>query len=251
VNLVVNARDAMPGGGTLTISTRHVDVDVAPSGVDLTPGRYATLSVVDTGSGMDAETRTRAFEPFFTTKEKGRGTGLGLATVYGIVKQTGGDVAVESTPGEGTTFTVFLPLDDTTPALEEPDGPAVEQPESDAATILLAEDEDVVRDLLFQILEQRGYNVLAARDGEEALTLADRHAGPIDLLVTDVVMPRLSGRELAERLEQRLPDLRVLFLSGYTDDAVVRHGVVEHAVPFLQKPFTAAALAEAVRGALA
>jgi PAS domain S-box-containing protein len=251
VNLVVNARDAMPGGGTLTISTGYAHVDGAPGGADLTPGRYAALSVVDTGSGMDAETRTRAFEPFFTTKEKGRGTGLGLATVYGIVKQTGGDVVADSAPGRGTTFTVFLPLDDTHPALEEPASPTVAQPEGDAATILLAEDEDVVRELLFQILAQRGYRVLAARDGEEALTLASQHAGRIDLLVTDVVMPRLSGRELAERLEQRLPDLRVLFLSGYTDDAVVRHGVIEHAVPFLQKPFTAAALADAVRGALA
>jgi PAS domain S-box-containing protein len=250
VNLAVNARDAMPRGGTLTLVTRALELrpgHEAPR--ELPPGSYAALVVSDTGHGMDEETRAHVFEPFFTTKEKGKGTGLGLATVYGIVKQTGGDITVESVPGRSTTFTVYLPVDTSgsRPADAPEDGEATR---GGSETILLAEDEAVVRDLIMQMLEQRGYTVLPAGDGIEALDVAAEHPGAIDLLVTDVVMPRLSGRKLAEHVTRDHPGVRVLYISGYTDDAVLRHGVLEANTPFLQKPFSAQALARAVRTAI-
>jgi PAS domain S-box-containing protein len=250
VNLAVNARDAMPGGGALTLTTTAVELQPGRDApVELPPGSYAALAVADTGHGMDDRTRAHAFEPFFTTKENGKGTGLGLATVYGIVKQSGGDITVHSVPGRSTTFTIYLPVD------ASEGNPADPRDEADVAgggaeTILLAEDEDVVRDLITQMLEQRGYTVLSARDGIEALDMASEHGGAIDLLVTDVVMPRLSGRKLAEHVTRDHPGMRVLYISGYTDDAVLRHGVLEANMPFLQKPFNAEALARAVRGAI-
>jgi signal transduction histidine kinase/ActR/RegA family two-component response regulator len=250
VNLAVNARDAMPRGGTLTLTTKSLEVGHgAGTPSELSAGSYAALVVADTGHGMDEDTRAHAFEPFFTTKEKGKGTGLGLATVYGIVKQTGGDIEVESEPGRGTTFTVYLPVDSSGARLPDTreDG---ERAAGGDETILLAEDEDVVRDLITQMLEHRGYTVLAARDGIEALDVAAEHSGAIDLLLTDVVMPRLSGRQLAEHVTRDHPGIRILYISGYTDDAVLRHGVLEAHTPFLQKPFTADALARAVRGAM-
>jgi nitrogen-specific signal transduction histidine kinase/ActR/RegA family two-component response regulator len=250
VNLAVNARDAMPRGGTLTLATRTVQLPPgADAPGDLAAEGYTALTVADTGHGMDDDTRGHVFEPFFTTKENGKGTGLGLATVYGIVKQTGGDITVDSEPGRGTTFTISLPVDTSgsRPADARADGEVVR---GGVETILLAEDEGVVRDLITQMLEQRGYTVLSAGDGIEALDVASEHSGAIDLLVTDVVMPRLSGRELAEHVTRDHPAMRVLYISGYTDDAVLRHGVLEAYTPFLQKPFTAETLARAVRVAM-
>jgi two-component system cell cycle sensor histidine kinase/response regulator CckA len=235
MNLAVNARDAMPQGGRLSILTRDV-------------GRYALLAVTDTGCGMTEEVKAHLFEPFFTTKGPGEGTGLGLPTVYGIVKQSGGHVEVESEVGVGTTFRVYLPQAEGTPTEEKPNGEG--SPPRGSETVLLAEDEDGVRTLIRQVLQAGGYTVLEARDGADALWLAGRHRGPVDLLITDVVMPGLDGRGLAERLSQRYAGLRVLYLSGYTDDAVVRRGVSQEKVHFLQKPFSPAALARKVREVL-
>ena len=245
VNLVVNARDAMPGGGTLTVATANVLVepgDRSPEAVDVAPGPWVRLTVEDTGHGMDEPTLSRIFEPFFTTKDKGRGTGLGLATVHGAVQQAGGHVRVQSAPGAGTRFTVWLPRDR--------GGPEPEAAASDAAatggreTILLAEDDSQVRSLAARILSDRGYRVLPAADGLEALRAADGHQGPIALLATDVVMPGLGGLGLAETLRSRRPRLRVLFLSGYPE------GGVEPGAAFLSKPFTPDQLATAVRQVL-
>jgi PAS domain S-box-containing protein len=250
LNLAVNARDAMPRGGTLTLATKALELGPgADAPAEPAPGHYAALTVTDTGHGMDDDTRGHVFEPFFTTKEKGKGTGLGLATAYGIVKQTGGDITVDSQPGRGTTFTIALPVDTSGARLPEA-RPDREHARGGVETILLAEDEELVRDLITEMLELRGYTVLSAGDGIEALDVAAEHSGAIDLLVTDVVMPRLSGRELAEHVARDHPGMRVLYISGYTDDAVLRHGVLEAHTPFLQKPFTAEALARAVRVAI-
>jgi PAS domain S-box-containing protein len=240
LNLAVNARDAMPRGGRLSVATGEVQSDEG--------GRWVTLAVTDTGCGMTEEVKAHLFEPFFTTKAPGKGTGLGLSTVYGIVKQSGGHIEVESQPGAGTTFRIYLPRAEG-PA--EAEGPAASQvvPRGHE-TVLLAEDEQAVRALARQVLLSGGYAVLEAGDGAQALWLAERHRGPIDLLVTDVVMPGLGGRGLAERLGAARPGLKVLYLSGYTDDAVVRHGVSREAVQFLPKPFSAAALAQKVREVL-
>jgi signal transduction histidine kinase/CheY-like chemotaxis protein len=246
VNLVVNARDAMPAGGRIEIATGLTE---QPSGnsLGLSGGAYASLTVADSGVGMDSETRARIFEPFFTTKETGKGTGLGLATVYGIVAQSGGGIAVESTPGRGTTFTIYLPV----PTPREVVSPVPDAAElTGSHTILLAEDEDIVRELVTAILEQRGYNVLAAEDGERALSVAAAFPKRIDLLVTDVVMPRRGGRDLATALVTERPEVKVLFMSGYTDDAAIRRDVLDVGIPFLQKPFSADELAEAVVSAL-
>jgi PAS domain S-box-containing protein len=250
LNLAINARDAMPQGGRLTVEVQVVELDGAYAAAHLRvrPGAYALLAVSDTGVGMDAATRARAFEPFFTTKGE-KGTGLGLATVYGVVEQSGGHVAVYSEPGRGTTFKVYLPLvpdGAEAPAPRAPAGP----PPRGSETVLLAEDEGVVRALARQVLESHGYTVLEAGDGRQALNLAGLHAGPVHLLVTDLVMPGAGGREVAERLRAQRPGLKVLYLSGYTDDAVVRHGVLEAEADFLQKPFTPAALARKVREVL-
>jgi two-component system cell cycle sensor histidine kinase/response regulator CckA len=251
MNLSVNARDAMPQGGRLTIETRNVTLDEAYAAThpDVRPGNYVMLAVCDTGTGIVPQTKARIFEPFFTTKGPGKGTGLGLAVVHGIVKQTGGHVEVYSEVGKGTTFKIYLPV------IEEqlPAGTSVHalglMPRG-TETVLLVEDEDALRALARHVLESCGYTVLEAADGREALRVAEGHLGPIDLLVSDVVMPHLGGRQLAERLAVMKSGMKVMFLSGYTDDAVVRHGVLEAEFAFLQKPFTPPALAQKVREAL-
>ena len=254
MNLAVNARDAMPQGGRLTIETANVELDSSFTyhSVVLAPGKYVMLAVTDNGCGMDAKTQAHIFEPFFTTKEKGKGTGLGLATVYGIVKQSGGYVWVYSEPGRGTSFKIYLPRIE-----EEAYQPVKDRrPESKAVlrgseTVLLVEDEDGVRQLAREYLEASGYTVMEAGDGRKALEMAERNAGPIHLLMTDVVMPGVSGRELAERIEKLRPGIKVLFMSGYTDQAVVHHGILEDDAVLLQKPFTLATLAEKLREILA
>jgi CheY-like chemotaxis protein len=206
------------------------------------------LAVSDTGSGMDQETQERIFEPFFTTKDVGKGTGLGLSTVYGIVKQSGGYIRVISEPGQGTTFKIYLPrMDDSTTATVETQEISVPR---GSETILLVEDEDVVRGLTKKILMQAGYNVLDAKGGEEAIRMCRAHHGPIELLVTDVVMPELSGKEVADRLLELRPTIRILFMSGYTDEAIIQHGVLDANVEFIQKPFTWIALTRKVRDVL-
>jgi signal transduction histidine kinase/CheY-like chemotaxis protein len=250
MNLVVNARDAMPTGGRLTIETDNVDLDESYAGIhaDAQAGKHVLLAVSDTGCGMDSATRERVFEPFFTTKGPHQGTGLGLSTVYGIVRQSGGHVEVYSEPGHGTTFKVYLPRAQDVPQPASSHDYGTDRSRGQE-TILLVEDEDAVRVMSSNVLEKQGYKVITARDGEEALQHLDRHMG-IDLLATDVVMPRLSGRELAERFLDRLPHAKLLYLSGYADDAVIQHGVLEADVPFLQKPYTAETLARKVRDVL-
>jgi two-component system cell cycle sensor histidine kinase/response regulator CckA len=251
MNLVVNARDAMPTGGKITIELGIVTVDPSwlPDHPTLQPGPHVRLVVSDTGRGMDEETRLQVFEPFFTTKETGRGTGLGLSIVYGVVKQLGGDIQVYSELGVGSSFKVYLPRVPGAAETETDDAPGLRLTPG-AGTILLAEDEDELRELAKEILETSGYEVLATANGAEALERAAAHVGPIDLLLTDVVMPGLSGGELARRLRAVRPDTRVLYMSGYPDDAIVRHGVLDAAEAFLQKPFSVVDLAERVRRAI-
>jgi PAS domain S-box-containing protein len=251
LNLVVNARDAMPKGGKLTIETANFEMDSEYAGkhVGVQAGSYAVLAVSDTGTGMDDKTKARVFEPFFTTKEKGKGTGLGLSTVYGVVKQSGGNIWVYSELGRGTTFRVYLPQlkTEVTPTEKPTIEPA---PLGGSETILLVEDEDVVRGLARKILEEAGYKVLDASGGKEAINLCQEHTEPIHLLLTDVVMPETSGKEIAERLSTLLPATRVLFMSGYTDEAIVHHGVLDSNVEFIQKPFSPVALIRKVRQVL-
>ncbi|HEV3142374.1 MAG TPA: response regulator [Gemmataceae bacterium] len=251
MNLVVNARDAMPEGGRLTMETQNAKLDNAYAGThaDVKPGRYVLLAISDTGCGMDEAIKGRIFEPFFTTKEVGKGTGLGLATVYGIVKQSGGHIEVYSELGRGTTFKIYLPRAEET-VLARDRMSSTFQPPHGKETILLAEDEDAVRALARMTLQPLGYSFLEAHDGRQALEIAQQHAAPIHLLITDVVMPELGGPQLVEKLRAQGRRLKVLYLSGYTDDAVVRHGMLSKGTAFLQKPFTTQALAQKVREVL-
>ncbi|HSM81550.1 MAG TPA: response regulator, partial [Nodosilinea sp.] len=252
MNLAVNARDAMPQGGTLTLETEVVQLDelFCRRTAGLTPGDYVRLTVSDSGCGMDAATQAKMFEPFFTTKAVGKGTGLGLATVHGIVTQSGGHVAVESAVGQGTTFTVYLPLVADGVQRESGEGVRSHPLSQGHETVLVVEDEAAVRALETHILQRCGYRVLEAANGQEALDLAQQEPGPIHLLVSDVVMPHLGGRELAEQIACTRPDCKVLFLSGYTDDVIIHHGVETAAFAFLQKPFTPSTLAQKVRQVL-
>jgi len=250
MNLVVNARDAMPTGGTLILETTNADLteQYAELHQPVVPGPYIMLAVSDTGTGMTPETKARIFEPFFTTKEKHKGTGLGLSTVYGIVKQSGGYIWVYSEVGRGTTFKVYLPrVDAPADELHRPREPGTV---AGTETILLAEDDAVLRPLAKGLLEKLGYTVLDAENAAGALEAAEKHAGPIHLLVADVVMPGASGRELARELEKIRPTTKVLYVSGYTDDAIIHHGMLEPGLNFLQKPFTPAVLGRRVRDVL-
>ncbi len=250
VNLCVNARDAMPTGGSLTVETRNLHFPGATHGPEaiMPAGPYVRLTVTDTGTGMEPQTLGHIFEPFFTTKEPGRGTGLGLATVYGIVKQSGGFIFVDTARGQGSRFRIYLPRVEG--AVEGPEPQAEATPPRATGTILLVEDEEAVRRLARRVLEEVGYRVLEAADGPEALRLAERWDDAIDLVVTDVIMPGMSGQELSARLREQRPWLRILYVSGYTDDAILQHGTLLPNTSFLQKPFTPAGLAQRVREAI-
>jgi nitrogen-specific signal transduction histidine kinase/CheY-like chemotaxis protein len=251
MNLVVNARDAMPQGGRLTMNTVNVVLDesYAARNVDVQPGEYVLLRIVDTGVGMDDEVQAHIFEPFFTTKEPGQGTGLGLATVFGIVKQNRGHIEVDSEVGKGTRFRIYIPRADETadePA-SQPRTPAEVRSVRGTETILLAEDDTAVRELTADILDLCGYEVLASRNGVEALEISDGHDGPIHLLLSDIVMPGMSGPELRKRLISRRPDTRVLYMSGHTDRERVYHGAMEDGTPILSKPVTQERLTTRIR----
>jgi CheY-like chemotaxis protein len=252
MNLVVNARDAMPMGGKLVLSIRNVELDVhffKERCIAEAPGSYVTLEVSDTGTGMSREVQERIFEPFFTTKGIGRGTGLGLSTVYGIVKQSGGFIFLRSELGKGSVFEVYLPKVEAEMKGEEPGAPVIAKKEG-SETILLVEDEDRVRKLAETVLSRSGYRVLLAGNGEDALKVIAGHSGPIHLLLTDVVLPGMSGREVAERIISLRPETRVLWMSGYTDDTLTRYGIRDRGVALLQKPLTPASLASKVREVL-
>jgi two-component system cell cycle sensor histidine kinase/response regulator CckA len=248
VNLAVNARDAMPLGGRITIETCNADIDetYAKTHMGVKPGEFVMIAVSDTGHGMDSATRQHIFEPFFTTKQRGKGTGLGLATVYGMVKQSGGDIWVYSEPGQGSTFKLYFPR------VAEPVSPGwseeVEHPRQLAGeTVMLVEDEAQVRDLEVRMLKQLGYTVLAAANGDEAMDVSHAHSGEIALLVTDVVMPNMSGKQVADAMRSRRPELKVLYLSGYTENTISHHGMLDSSVDFLTKPFSRETLSRKIR----
>jgi PAS domain S-box-containing protein len=251
MNLVVNARDAMPEGGKLTIETSNVEIDeeYATRHVAVTPGSYVQLAVTDTGRGMDEQTKSRIFEPFFTTKPKGKGTGLGLSTVYGIVKQSGGNLWVYSELGQGTTFKIYLPRESSAVAAVTT-APVTPRPVTGTEIILVVEDEEALRKVAKRSLEAAGYTVLTAADGDEALQVSAQHAGDIHLLLTDVVMPRINGKTLAQTLSKTRPTLKVAYMSGYTDNAIVHHGVLDAGTHFIPKPFTGNDLTRKVREVL-
>jgi nitrogen-specific signal transduction histidine kinase len=251
MNLAVNAKDAMSKGGKLIIETANAELDeaYARTHVAVTPGPYVMIAVSDTGTGMTPEVRDRVFEPFFTTKGKGKGTGLGLSMVYGIVKQSSGNIWVYSEPGKGTTFKIFLPrVDEPVEKLKVQE--TVEEVLRGSETILVVEDDKEVRNLAVRILKRQGYTVLDGSYGDEAFNVCRQHRGPIHLLLTDVVMPGMDGRALSESLSQLHPEMKVLYMSGYTDDAIVRHGVMAKGVNYIQKPFTVDALTKKVREVL-
>lgn len=252
MNLAINAQDAMPRGGNLTIETENVYLNAANANkhLEVVPGNYVLLVASDNGIGMDAETRSHLFEPFFTTKKDEKGTGLGLAMVYGIVKQSGGYIWVDSEPGQGTTFKVYFPrVEGTVKPLRERKAPT--KVLQGLETILVVEDEDMLRDLICETLGMHRYKVLEARDGSEALRAGEQHEKPLDLLLSDVVLPKMGGRELAERLSRSHPEMRVIFMSGYTENAIVHHGVLDPDINFIHKPFTVIELLRKVREVLA
>jgi CheY-like chemotaxis protein len=248
MNLALNARDAMPGGGQLTISTANIELDLGDPRhqSDSSAGSYVALAVKDTGCGMDAVTQARIFEPFFTNKDLSKGTGLGLATVYGIVKQSRGTISVRSEPGYGSTFTICLPRVEGKPQLHSVEKPSAEVL-SGIETILLVEDAEPLREVARQFLQHGGYKVLVAEDSMGALAVSRKHGGPIDLLLTDVVMPGLSGPQLAQKMCLTHPGMQVLFMSGYTDEALGQHGVLEEGIALLEKPFTRGSLLRKLR----
>jgi two-component system cell cycle sensor histidine kinase/response regulator CckA len=250
INLVLNARDAMTGHGRVTIETGNAIWDASYAqrheGVEIPLGRYVMLAVSDTGCGMETDVLTRIFEPFFTTKPVGQGTGLGLSTVYGIIKQSGGFVWVYSEPDQGSVFKVYLP-EASAVQESEPPGESIAAPAGGSETILVIEDEEVVRNLACRGLKDHGYNVVEARNGSEALRYIEQHPGTIDLAISDVVMPEMGGRELAQSLALHDPGLPILFMSGYTGEDVVQRGLLDPGVPFQQKPFTPVTLATKVR----
>jgi len=251
-NLAVNARDAMPNGGKLLIETANValDAETARLPEDMRPGDYVMIAVTDTGSGMTDEVKAHLFEPFFTTKPQGHGTGLGLSTCYGIVKQSGGCVNVYSEPGHGTTFKIYLPFIPV-PAAAGSSAQSPVPPQAGKETILLVEDDLSVRGLNARLLRSRGYNILEAGNGQEALRVAEQHTpGEIALLLTDVIMPEMGGKELAQHFRAAYPDAKVLFCSGYTQEAIDRGGELEPGIAFLQKPFTPASLSHKIREVL-
>jgi CheY-like chemotaxis protein len=251
MNLAINARDAMPQGGKLVIETANADLDrdYTAGHPPVQPGRYIMLTVSDTGSGMDAETKARIFEPFFTTKEMGKGTGLGLAIVYGVVKQSNGYIWVYSEPGQGATFRIFLPRVEETPETIGPRSSEATLPNG-TETILLVEDEQSLRTIARLFLEGKGYTILEAASGQQAMEIARQHAGQIHLLLTDVIMPGMNGRELAEAVAASRAGIKLLYMSGYTDELVTQQGILNPGLQLLEKPFTRESLLSRVRAVL-
>ena len=251
LNLCVNARDAMPRGGKITIETANVELDESYIRTHRTviPGPYVMMAISDDGAGMDKETQSRIFDPFFTTKERGKGTGLGLSTVYGIVKQSEGNIWVYSEPGQGTTFKIYLPrVEKSVEKIAQTKEPVKSL--TGTETILLVEDDGMVRNIVHGILKDYGYKVLVAENGKEALKICEENKGPIHLMLTDVVMPEMGGPKLAEHLKNSRPEIKVLYMSGYTDNTIVHHGILDKEMNFIQKPFTPETLGVKVRGML-